>query len=193
MSSHHVVRENQEPAVFFLSEKGCSIDVLQQALEWSPLVIATAESSQYLIERGIKVDVIFCKKETFHEISFDQSDVELITYEDDLLATVLHFLRNRNHKAVYIFSEFEKANQDQLANLNDLTINFFSNTTRWSLINRKVSKWFPKGQQLLVIGRGVKVLRNNRVVGLKDIDPTQVSGTLKFSSDNSFWLGEILT
>ena len=39
MSSHHIARDDQEPALIIANGEMCSQELLGQLLEWSPLVI----------------------------------------------------------------------------------------------------------------------------------------------------------
>ena len=39
MSSHHIVRDDQEPALIIANGAACSSELVGQLLEWSPLVI----------------------------------------------------------------------------------------------------------------------------------------------------------
>ena len=39
MSSHHIVRDDQEPALIIANGEACSMELLNQLLEWNPLVI----------------------------------------------------------------------------------------------------------------------------------------------------------
>jgi thiamine pyrophosphokinase len=56
MSSHHIVREKQEPALLVLSLTDFSFELLGQLLEWSPTLIAITETAIQLHENQIKVD-----------------------------------------------------------------------------------------------------------------------------------------
>ena len=49
MSSHHIVREKQEPALLVLGLDDFPDELLGQLLEWSPTVIVTADT----VEPGI--------------------------------------------------------------------------------------------------------------------------------------------
>jgi len=55
MSSHHVVREKQEPALLVLGLGNFPDELLGQLLEWSPTVIATPQTAEELVVKGIKV------------------------------------------------------------------------------------------------------------------------------------------
>lgn len=58
MSSHHVVREKQEPALVIANGEACSSDLLGQLLEWSPTVIVLDGALERALRLGIKIDVI---------------------------------------------------------------------------------------------------------------------------------------
>lgn len=58
MSSHHIVRDDQEPALIIANGAPCSQELLGQLLEWSPLVIVLDSAMDRVIELGIKVDVL---------------------------------------------------------------------------------------------------------------------------------------
>ena len=57
MSSHHFVRQQQTSALYILGP--CiRTDLLDQLLEWNPLVITTAEMAEWCRSVNIKIDVI---------------------------------------------------------------------------------------------------------------------------------------
>lgn len=58
MSSHHIVRDDQEPALIIANGAACDPELLGQLLEWSPLVVVLDSAIERVIELGIKVDVL---------------------------------------------------------------------------------------------------------------------------------------
>lgn len=58
MSSHHIVRDDQEPALIIANGAACSMELLNQLLEWSPLVIVLDSAMDRVAQLGIKVDVL---------------------------------------------------------------------------------------------------------------------------------------
>lgn len=58
MSSHHIVRDDQEPALIIANGAACNSELLGQLLEWSPLVIVLDSAMVRVMELGIKVDVL---------------------------------------------------------------------------------------------------------------------------------------
>ena len=58
MSSHHIVRDDQEPALIIANGAACSDEILGQLLEWSPLVVVLDSAMERVVNLGIKVDVL---------------------------------------------------------------------------------------------------------------------------------------
>ena len=58
MSSHHIVRDDQEPALIIANGASCSEELLGQLLEWSPFIIVLDSAMDRVLELGIKVDVL---------------------------------------------------------------------------------------------------------------------------------------
>ena len=56
MSSHHIVRDNQEPALIIANGADCGDALLQQLMEWSPYVLALDGAVHRLLERNIRFD-----------------------------------------------------------------------------------------------------------------------------------------
>ncbi|GAB3769070.1 thiamine diphosphokinase [Spirosoma horti] len=58
MSSHHIVREKQEPALLIANGEACSEELIGQLLEWSPTVVVLDSAIWRVFDLGIKVDVL---------------------------------------------------------------------------------------------------------------------------------------
>jgi thiamine pyrophosphokinase len=58
MSSHHIVRDDQEPALIIANGASCNPELLGQLLEWSPLVIVLDSAMERVMKLNIKVDVL---------------------------------------------------------------------------------------------------------------------------------------
>ena len=56
MSSHHIVRDNQEPALIIANGADCSDALLQQLMEWSPYVLALDGAVHRLLARKLRFD-----------------------------------------------------------------------------------------------------------------------------------------
>lgn len=85
MSSHHIVREKQEPALIIANGEACSFDLLGQLLEWSPFVVVLDQAIHRVIELGIKIDVLlgdFDGNIDLTEIEKSQYPIEIIHAPD---------------------------------------------------------------------------------------------------------------
>lgn len=60
MSSHHIVREKQEPALFILDFDGFDEEYFGQLLEWSPTLVVSEDCYEKIARMGIKIDAVIC-------------------------------------------------------------------------------------------------------------------------------------
>lgn len=85
MSSHHFVKENQEPALIRANGQSCESDLLNQLLEWSPLVVVLDGAVNRVLDLGIKFDVLlgdFDRMENNEQHFNQQADIEVIHTPD---------------------------------------------------------------------------------------------------------------
>lgn len=102
MSSHHVVREKQEPALIIHDLVRFNEEVLGQLLEWTPTIITNDQCARMLIEQGIKIDVLISHTAAWQE----QSHVHLIQDEQkSFLDLSLAYLLSKRYPAVNIIGE----------------------------------------------------------------------------------------
>lgn len=146
MSSHHIIRDNQEPAVFIADiQDGLSENLLAQILEWSPTIISLASSIELLESKGIKVNVLL--QSLHHPILDDiQADMEVRTYpEDNYLPALFDYLRQARNFAVYLFGC--PLETGILSYADRFTISLIQGNRNSLLINR-YSKWLPQGTKI---------------------------------------------
>jgi thiamine pyrophosphokinase len=141
MSSHHIVREKQEPALLVLSLSDFSFELLGQLLEWSPTLIAIPETAIQLHENQIKVDWLIANE----PITDLQSDVKLIPVEDEkYLQTALFQLIDQGYRAVNIITNnFNADTYLPYASQIDLVI--YQDEEKIYPIKAGFSKWKPAG------------------------------------------------
>ncbi len=102
MSSHHIVREKQEPALLILGMDTFDLELFGQLLEWSPTVITTVDIAEKLNSLGIKVDRILSD----NQADDVQSDVKYIPTNGLTFAqAALQFLVAENYMAVNIVTD----------------------------------------------------------------------------------------
>ena len=110
MSSHHIIRDEQEPALFIIDPNACSLELIQQLLEWSPTLVVVESALEQVLAWGIKIDVVVCYESSFEEVqekTSTQFPIEIIAVSSDLVENGLRYLYHRNHVSVHVISHFE--------------------------------------------------------------------------------------
>jgi thiamine pyrophosphokinase len=108
MSSHHIVKEKQEPALIIANGEACTEELLGQLLEWSPFVVVLDHAIYRVLELGIKIDVWmgdFDFKHDFESIRSSQEPLEIIATPDQDktdLEKAIDFLIDRGFPAANI-------------------------------------------------------------------------------------------
>lgn len=158
MSSHHVVREAQEPALLILDPQYLSTPALAPLLEWSPSIVAMAHTFAALTEQGIKVDVVVAREDQLPALASLlelQAPVQTLTVSPgkDALGIALAYLVAKNHQAVNILSSLQQLEQDlteQLARQeHTLNIVILDGHYRHALCRTgQFSKWLPAGEKM---------------------------------------------
>ncbi|WP_295767309.1 thiamine pyrophosphokinase [uncultured Mucilaginibacter sp.] len=146
MSSHHIVREKQEPALLVLGLNNFNDDELGQLLEWSPTVIADAYTAEQLIAYGIKVDYVVGNDELRL-----QANTRLIAMvNDNVVETALNFLIINGYPAVNIVTDdFYAVQYFKFAS--QINIVIFYNRKKTYAITSGFTKWKPAGEEISVL------------------------------------------
>jgi len=141
MSSHHIVREKQEPALLILSLGGFADELLGQLLEWSPTVIATPIAAEQLNAFGIKIDVIITN-DADEEM---QGDITLLSPGDamPLVAALKHLVANE-YSAINIIADHFNA-EDVIPFADKINTVIFTNGKKVYPIRSGFTKWKPAG------------------------------------------------
>ncbi|MFD0766331.1 thiamine pyrophosphokinase [Mucilaginibacter lutimaris] len=160
MSSHHIVREKQEPALLLLSLDNFSDELLGQLLEWSPTVITTPQVAEQLDSVEIKIDVIIAD-----EIDQNlQSDIKQISPAGTSpLHAALNYLIKNEYKAVNIVAD-EIDIEELTVFVPQINIVVYSADKKIYAINPGFSKWKPAGESIRILS----LYLNLRTSGLAD-------------------------
>ncbi|NJM26081.1 MAG: hypothetical protein HC859_11915 [Bacteroidia bacterium] len=109
MSSHHIVKDNQEPALVIEWCPAGYDSPLGELLEWSPLVIVLDKTLPHALSLGFKIDVAvvpYAYAEMYTDMLRHQLPVQLLTYQrdDDPMTTALNYLRAKRTHAVSVLA-----------------------------------------------------------------------------------------
>jgi thiamine pyrophosphokinase len=144
MSSHHIVREKQEPALLVLGLDTFPAELLGQLLEWNPTVIASQQTAKSLIDYGIKIDWIITNDATGNL----QSDVKHMPIGNDTIAeAALKYLVTHNYPAVNIITD-EFHLKDYLFFVDKIDLVIFHADQKVYAVNSGFSKWKPAGDKI---------------------------------------------
>lgn len=193
MSSHHIIRDNQEPAILIEEITSFSIPLIKSLLEWSPIVITTYEKLETLLSLDIKIDVVFYKKKE-ENISFllERQDgfYEAVKYDCDLYVEVLKWLNNKGHFALNYFT---KVLSDHLISFwlkqRDIkTLVIFENKKRFILNKQSpYEKWLPQGVEIQLLGDFSKIMNLKRAVENYKVEE---NGSIKVCHNKALIIGE---
>jgi hypothetical protein len=181
MSSHHIVREDQEPALLIADLNTVPFEILEQLLEWSPTVLVIEKALTQVLTWGIKIDVVIASDDhipKLAEVLHDQFPVKLISCqgEHDALTTALYFLIATKQKAVNIISSERLENFESFTSLN-LTV--LQSGKRWSFIRSGIfEKWLPAGRTVHVFPQDEATIK------------TIQDGQIIIRKENGFWVAE---
>jgi hypothetical protein len=182
MSSHHIIREDQEPALLIAEAPAVPFNILEQLLEWSPTVLVTEKSLQEVLTWGIKIDIVIAPVGDIPRLTealHDQFPLKLISCqgEDDAIATALYFLIAAKQKAVNILSNEPLKVFEPFAAI-DVTV--FRSGSRWSFIRSgKYEKWLPAGRTIRIYPDGERPSLT-----------TESDGIVNIQQDHGFWIAE---
>lgn len=140
MSSHHIIREKQEPALYIHELGVFNEEYLGQLLEWSPTLIVNKSVYEKVISMGLKVDAVVNSSEA-HAFQENTTVIEVKTEDLD---AVLDFLIAREYQAVNVIDT--KSNLRELGSyIDEINIVIFTETEKAYAIKSGFKVWKPKG------------------------------------------------
>lgn len=143
MSSHHIVREDQEPALILADLADLDEGLLDQLLEWSPTVVVSSEWAPALIAKQIKVDIVIGTRDPRHL----QDTIRFIPSEQPFVDAAVEFLADRGYQAAYLVSSHTPP-KALLAYLPRVMVTLFTQGVRYYPVRSGFSKWKPAGEIL---------------------------------------------
>lgn len=183
MSSHHIVRDDQEPALIIANGATCNDELLGQLLEWSPLVIVLDSAIERVVSRNIKVDVLlgdFDRGFNPEEFIKSQYPIEIIHAPDqdktDLEKAFEYLIQRKIPAANVIWATGKRADHtmSNLTNMvryrDSLKVVIHDDHSKIYLLPRNFQKWYPAGTiiSLIPIGQVNGITTENLVYPLHD-------------------------
>jgi len=167
MSSHHIVRDEQEPALLIANGESCSEELLGQLLEWSPVVVVLDRAIWRVLDLGIKIDVLLGDFD-------DGMDLDLIRQKQYPLEVVhapdqnktdlekgIEYLIKRGHSAVNIVWATGRRADHSLTNMtnivrykNQIKAVMMDDYSRIFPLVGTYEKWYEAGTPLSLVPVG---------------------------------------
>ncbi|MFM6975861.1 MAG: thiamine pyrophosphokinase [Sphingobacteriaceae bacterium] len=143
MSSHHIVREKQEPALLIMSLEHFPAEYLGQLLEWSPTVLVSEQVYEQADSIGIKIDGVVTANANFDA----QEHTLLIPAEGEPLEDALKHLVAEGYPAVNIIDD-HFALKDYVFFVDLINLVIFNPVKKIFPIKSGFSKWQSAGQKI---------------------------------------------
>ncbi|MES2518144.1 MAG: thiamine diphosphokinase [Bacteroidota bacterium] len=176
MSSHHIIRDAQEPALIIANGEACSFELMGELLEWSPLVIVLDSAITRVLELGIKVDVLlgdFDRNFDAEKIREEQYPIEIVHTPDQNktdLEKAFEYLIGRGFPAVNVIWATGRRADHTITNITNivrfreqLKIVIIDDYSKIFLLPRIYEKWHTSGTpiSLIPIGTVSGITTNN--------------------------------
>lgn len=182
MSSHHIIREDQEPALLIMDVQAVSYETVQELLEWSPTVVVAEQALPDVLLWGIKIDVVVAATSSISALTtslHDQFPIKLIScnIREEALSTALYFLIAAKQKAVNILSVEQLKSFESFSSLN---LSVLQSGKRWCFIRIGLyEKWLPAGRTIHIYPSDQQLVVN-----------TDRDGIIIIRRDSGFWVAE---
>jgi thiamine pyrophosphokinase len=167
MSSHHIVREQQEPALIIANGEACQPDLLHQLLEWSPYIVVLDGALERVLSLGIKIDVVlgdFDRNFDPHQALTQQPHIQIVHTPDQNktdLEKAIDYLIEHGHQAANIVWATGRRADHTITNITNLVryrhrikLNLIDSHSRIYPLPNSFQKWYAQGTVLSLIPIG---------------------------------------
>ncbi|WP_104384730.1 thiamine diphosphokinase [Sphingobacterium sp. HMA12] len=190
MSSHHIVRENQEPALLIEDLFLIDEEDLGQLLEWSPTIAIENNMVDPLDARGYKFDIVFAQSQT----NYAQENLRVVSYIDSFLQSAIEYLIEHQYKAVNIITDqISLVHYQRYLDL--INVVLLAQGMRYYFVTTGFTKWKMGGEQLKIDSQGEEITTEGlRKIG-EDLYETVADGLFKlgFSKSKYILIGETIS
>ncbi|UVD79549.1 thiamine diphosphokinase [Myroides albus] len=176
MSSHHIVRDDQEPALIIANGAACSVELMGQLLEWSPLVVVLDSAIERVVELGIKVDVLIgdfdrdFNVDIYREKQYPIDIIHIADQDSTDLEKAFNYLIDRGIPAANVIWATGKRADHTITNITNiakyrekLKITIYDDYSRIYTLPFEFKKWYEKDTiiSLIPIGEVTDITTTN--------------------------------
>ena len=181
MSSHHIIREKQEPALLIMSLEEFDHENLGQLLEWSPTVIVDETMFEAVDSLGIKIDGVVSK-----DLSYSSQPETIVFHTaDNPLQDALKYLTGEQYPAVNIITDSFFA-KDYALYVDRIDIVVLTPYKKIFPIKPGFSKWQTAGEEVEVLLEANNLKVSGLIPITEHIFETEKEGFYTLTFDQSF-------
>lgn len=145
MSSHHIVREKQEPALLILNLDHFGVEHLGQLLEWSPTVFVSEKVYPTVEALGIKIDGVLASSAEGNW----QANTQVILSGEDYLQSGIHYFLEKTYPPINVIDDSFSADR-YLHYCSRIDLVIFAGNKKIFPIKSGFSKWTIAGEKIEV-------------------------------------------
>ncbi|MEM6523588.1 MAG: hypothetical protein AAF693_07345 [Bacteroidota bacterium] len=192
MSSHHIVRDEQEPAVLILSfPPKAQSKILDDLLEWSPTVIIPDYLTEEAVLLGLKFDIVLYR--SFHADSREklsgQFPLKFVQVDKgDWVEVAINSIIQSGHKALSVL--VQNFDYKIKSKVEDFQTVYYDYLFKWYSINGTHKKWFKEGQLLKILGKQYKIQGASQNPNGGSMHKVLKGGWVKITTSQTIWFGE---
>jgi thiamine pyrophosphokinase len=159
MSSHHYVKDGQEPALVIANGAMCSYQILTSLMEWCPYIVVCDGAYKHVQNLQIVPNVVIGDFDSLGEVERDLHTefIELNDQETTDLEKALNHLLQKGYTDINVVWAAGKRldhtlnNVATLAKYPDIRIVIIDDYTRTFVLPKTYKKRYEKGQQLSLV------------------------------------------
>lgn len=203
MSSHHFVKDQQEPAVWIVDADGVSLEQIAPMLEWVPTVLVNESAVEQVLSWGIKIDLILASEDfqkTNDSLLQEQFPLKFLTEsEPNSLNRGTEYLLETDHKAVHLIGMSHLQALQLPARISELDLTIVDGDWKFYPVKSGIfRKWFAETTIHLHAkeGQPIEIQNSNGPLILPITYATMIEvpeGTTELKSPGAFWIGEMMS
>lgn len=152
MSSHHIIRDEQEPALLIMDINAIDKSVIESLLEWSPTVVVSNKAKDTFLHWGYKIDYLLVNKSDAENDG--QSNLyKILSRESNKaeICTGLDFLIEKGHTHINVVGNPENFPLFAAKPYYSFHIVLFENDQKIMTIKSGIfKKWYSEGSEIII-------------------------------------------
>lgn len=192
MSSHHFVREGQEPALLIIDP--VPFREAAELLEWAPLLVITENALEATLSWSVKIDVVICapgREEDVYSCLQHQMPVGVLAESpSDWIKAGIDYMKNAGYSNIHLLTQRRNEVFRVLKDSEALQVTVFDNSHRW-IQTKDFRKWVAARQAFQVFPESL--VGDLKIEGLKlTLNEFHVErdGIISITGPSPFWVGE---